>query len=85
VVLLGQPGYIVSDDDKELTVGELGVPPLSGGVPDQVSGPSEQLLDDEVVEDDNGSVTDGLPQLLLTLLRDTIELTEVGQCQMCFA
>lgn len=32
-----------------LTVGHLGVPPLSGSVPDQVGGPSEQLLDDEVV------------------------------------
>lgn len=53
-----------------LTVGHLGVPPLSGSVPDQVGGPSEQLLDDEVVQDDDGSITDGLLQLFLTLLRD---------------
>lgn len=55
---------------SKLTVGHLGVPPLSGSVPDQVRGPSEHLLDDQVVKDDDGSIPDGLPQLFLTLLRD---------------
>jgi hypothetical protein len=53
-----------------LTVSEPRVPPLSTGIPDQISGPSEQLLNDQVVEDDNGSITDSLLEFFLSLLRD---------------
>jgi hypothetical protein len=55
---------------KILTVGVRRVPLLTGSVTDQVSGPSEQLLDYQVSQDDDRSIANSVLQFLLPLLAD---------------
>jgi len=67
---LGSVFRLEDDGRGGEVVGEPRVPLLSTSVPDQISRPSEQLLNDQVVEDDNRSITDSFLEFFLSLLRD---------------
>jgi len=77
---LGSVFRLEDDGRGGEVVGEPRVPLLSTSVPDQISGPSEQLLNDQVVEDDNRSITERFLEFFLSLLRDgsPIQLSLLG-------